>query len=128
MMRTPNRSTDEETPMRNAFIFSLALTLMSAGIATAPATAADDMMMKIDCTKAGSLLSDATKMGTTSALSGDTDKDFMAIAMEREKGTNQLMKVEAACGKDAKMKAMAAKEASDPDARLAMFRNQGMSQ
>ncbi len=50
------------------------------------------------------------------------------MMMDREKGTNMLLKIESQCGKDEKMKAMAMKELSASDARMAMFRNQGMSQ
>ncbi len=116
--------------MFQRLVCALTLTALTAAsvCTSAPAGAADAMMAKMDCTKAGSMMSDASKMGTMASMSGDTDKDFMALAMEREKGTNMLMKVEAACGKDPKTKAMAAKAAADSDARMAMFRNQGMSQ
>lgn len=122
--------------MFKALVCTLGLSMVAAvSLATpVPAGAADDTMMKsdammkMDCSKAGSMMSDAAKMGSTTAMSGDIDKDFMAMAMDHEKGTNMMMKVEAACGKDPKMKAMAAKAVTDSDARMAMFRNQSMSQ
>lgn len=116
--------------MTKALAFALALGAMTSWAtvsASAPAAAAD-AMMKMDCTQAGAMMSDAAKMGTTTAMTGDVDKDFMAMAMDHEKGTNMMMKVEAACGKDPKMKALAQKSLSDSDARMQMFRNQNMSQ
>jgi uncharacterized protein (DUF305 family) len=74
------------------------------------------------------MMSDASKMGGSATMSGDQDKDFMAIMMDHEKGTMMLMKVEAACGKDPKVKAMAAKEEAASEARMQMFRNQNSSQ
>jgi hypothetical protein len=105
-------------------------------VLNAPATADDKMMSgdkmmmtKIDCTQAGSMMSSAAKMGSAPAMmSGDTDEDFMAMMMDREKGTNKLLKIESQCGKNDKMKAMAMKEADASDKRMEMFRNQGMSQ
>jgi uncharacterized protein (DUF305 family) len=117
--------------MLKSLVFALGLSTIAASsfITTAPATADDKMAAtKMDCTQAGSMMSDAAKMGSTTTATGDVDKDFMAMAMEHEKGTNMMMKVEAACGKDPKMKAMAAKAAADSDARMLMFRNQGTSQ
>ncbi len=112
-----------------AFALSLSAMALSTAVTSAPAAADDKMMMtKMDCTQAGSMMSDAAKMGTTAMMSGNVDKDFMAMAMEREKGTNMLMKVEASCGTDPKLKAMAAKAMADSDARMAMFRNLGTSQ
>ena len=85
-------------------------------------------MMKMDCTKAGSMMSDAAKMGGSATMTGDTDKDFMAIMMDHEKGTMMMMKVEAMCGKDPKEKAMAQKGITDEEARMSMFRNMNSSQ
>lgn len=115
--------------MKKAFVFAIALAAVTASassVATRPAVAAD-AMEKIDCTQAGSMMTDAAK-GSGPAMTGDIDKDFMMIVMDHEKGTAMIMKIEAQCGKDPKMKAMAAKQASDADARMAMFRNQNMSQ
>jgi|ERR1035438_3596425 uncharacterized protein (DUF305 family) len=100
----------------------------SSLVLSTPAKAADDAMTKMDCSKAGSMMSDASKMGSAATMTGDQDKDFMVIMMDHEKGTAMLFKVEATCGKDPKMKAMAAKESTDEDRRMQMFRNQGTSQ
>ncbi len=99
----------------------------SSLITSAPASA-DDAMMKMDCSKAGSMMSDAAKMGSSTAMTGDQDKDYMVVMMDHEKGTMMLMKVEAACGKDPKMKAQAAKDLAAETERMQMFRNQGTSQ
>jgi hypothetical protein len=118
--------------MRKAFLFALALTtIASSSVCTSSsAGAADDKMMmsKIDCSQAATMMTGAANMGGAPTMTGDVDKDFTTIAMAREKGTNMLMKVEAQCGKDPKMKAMAQKFADDSDARMALFRNEGMSQ
>jgi hypothetical protein len=39
-----------------------------------------------------------------------------------------MLHMEASCGKDPKMKAMAAKEAAESDERMRMFRNTNTSQ
>jgi uncharacterized protein (DUF305 family) len=95
---------------------------------SAPAAADDTAMKMMDCSKAGSMMSDAAKMGSMTASTGNVDKDFVAMSMEHEKGTNMMLHVEAACGTDPKLKAMAAKAAADSDARLQMFRNMNSSQ
>jgi hypothetical protein len=116
--------------MLKSLVFALGLTAMATSslVTSAPASADDKMATKIDCTQAGSMMTDAAKMGSSTAMTGDVDKDFMATAMEHEKGTNMMMKIEAACGKDPKMKSMAEKAVSDSDARMQMFRNMNTSQ
>jgi uncharacterized protein (DUF305 family) len=107
--------------MKKAFVLAIALAAATAGasaIAPRAATAADAPDMTIDCSKADSMMSDASK-GTGPAMTGDLDKDFMLIVMDHEKGTAMIMKIEAQCGKDPKMKAMAQKQAQDADARMA---------
>jgi uncharacterized protein (DUF305 family) len=99
----------------------------SSLVLSAPARA-DDAAMKVDCSKAGSMMSDASKMGSSATMTGDQDKDFMVIMMDHEKGTMMMMQVEAACGKDPKMKAMAQKGITDQQARMQMFRNMNTSQ
>jgi hypothetical protein len=123
-------SFQREKRMLKSFIFALGLCTFAGSslVASVPAGAADDAMMKMDCSKAGSMMSDASKMGSSAAMTGDQDKDFMVIMMDHEKGTAMLFKVEAACGKDPKMKAMAAKEETNSEARMQMFRNQNSSQ
>ncbi len=115
--------------MKKAFVFAIAFAAVTASVcavAPRPAAAADPMM-KIDCSQAGPMMSDAMK-GSSPAMTGDIDKDFMVVVMDREKGTAMIMKIEAECGKDPKMKSMAAKQSTDADARMAMFRNMNMSQ
>lgn len=101
--------------MKKALVFAIALaaaTASASSLASRPAVAADDAMAKMDCSKASSMMADADK-GSPLEQSGEVDKDFMAIVMNREKGTMMIMKIEAMCGKNAKMKAMAAKQATD---------------
>jgi hypothetical protein len=115
--------------MKKAFVFAIGLAaVMASGsaLATRPATAAD-AMAAMDCTQAEAMFTDAVK-SHVGEMTGDVDKDFTMIVMDHEKATNTIMKIEAQCGKDPKMKAMAAKQAADSDARMAMFRNQNMSQ
>jgi uncharacterized protein (DUF305 family) len=64
---------------------------------------------KVDCSKAGAMMSDASKMGRAATSTGDQEKDYLATMMNHEQGTILLMQVEAACGKDPKIKAMAQK-------------------
>ncbi len=117
--------------MNKALVLALTLAAATAALsapATSPARAADSME-KIDCTTAEAQFTDTVKNHVTAdTLSGDVDKDFMMLAMDNEKATQRIMKIEAQCGKDPKMKAMAAKQSVDEDARMAMFRNQNMSQ
>jgi hypothetical protein len=116
--------------MKKAFVFAIALaaaTASASALAPRQATAADEPMMTIDCSKAEDMMTGAAK-GSGPAMTGDLDKDFMLIVMDHEKGTAMIMKIEAQCGKDPKMKAMAQKQAQDADARMALFRNQNMSQ
>jgi uncharacterized protein (DUF305 family) len=100
----------------------------SSLVTSAPAGADDHAMMKMDCAKAGSMMSNAAMMGASETKSGDQDKDFMIMMWDREKGTHMMMKIEAECGKDPKVKAMAAKLDAESEARTAMFRNQNGSQ
>ena len=117
--------------MHKPFLLALGLSTLtvSALLTGTPAGAADDdAMMKMDCTKAGSMMSDAAKMGSSATMTGDQDKDFVAIMMDHEKGTMMMMKVEAACGKDPKVKAVAQKGLVDEEQRMAIFRNMNTSQ
>jgi uncharacterized protein (DUF305 family) len=102
-------------------------TLAAASILAAVPAGADDAMSKMDCSKAESMMGDAAKMGTTDTMSGDVDKDFMVVMMDHEKGTMMMMKIEAACGKNPKEKAMAQKGLTDEEARMQLFRKQGTS-
>src|SRR5450755_3872515 len=114
--------------MLKSLVIALGLcTFAGSSLVLSTPAKADDAMMKVDCSKAGSMMSDASKMGSTAAMTGDQDKDFMVIMMDHEKGTMMMMQVEAACGKDPKMKAMAQKGIADQQARMQMFRNMNTS-
>ncbi len=117
--------------MTKALVLSLTLATAASLSGIASAQSNDSMMksdaMKPDCTQAGTMMSTAAK-GTAMTSTGDVDKDFAAMMMDREKGSMMLLKIEAACGKDPKTKAMAAKEAAAADSRMQMFRNLSMSQ
>jgi len=116
--------------MFKPFLFALGISALTASsLLTAVPAGADDMAMsKMDCSKAGSMMSDAAKMGSSATMTGDQDKDFVAIMMDHEKGTMMMMKVEAACGKDPKVKAVAQKGLVDEEQRMAIFRNMNTSQ
>jgi uncharacterized protein (DUF305 family) len=116
--------------MLKSLVFALGLCTFAGSslVLSAPAKAMDDAMMKVDCSKAGSMMSDASKMGSSATMTGDQDKDFMVVMMDHEKGTMMMMQVEAKCGKDPKMKAMAQKSIAQEQARMTLFRNMNTSQ
>jgi len=115
--------------MSKSFVFALGLcTIAGSSLVLSVPAKADDSMMKVDCSKAGSMMSDASKMGSSATMTGDQDKDYMVIMMDHEKGTMMLMQVEAQCGKDPKVKAMAQKEIAQEQERMALFRNMNTSQ
>jgi hypothetical protein len=60
-------------------------------------------------------------------MTGDVDKDFIAVGMLHEKSMMMLMQVEMACGKDPKIKAAVAKSMRESEMRLQMFHDQGQS-
>jgi hypothetical protein len=102
---------------------------VAASLFVAAPVFADDTMMKsdsmmskkIDCGQAKTMLSNAEAMGTTTAYTGEIDRIILPTLMDREKGTNMMLHIEAQCGTDPKMKEMAAKAAADSDARMQMF-------
>jgi len=107
----------------------LAAALSVNALQTAPAVAQPAPMMSmmpIDCTKAGDMMSQANSMPMP-AMTGDVDKDFVAVGMVKEKGMMMMMQVEMACGKDPKVKAAVAKSMHESEMRLQMFRDQGQS-
>jgi phosphodiesterase/alkaline phosphatase D-like protein len=114
-------------PKALVFVLALSSTIAASSLLTSGPAGARDDMAKMDCTQAEAMFTDAVK-SHVGAMTGDVDKDFAMIVMDHEKATSTIMKVEAQCGKDPKMKAMAAKQEADADARMTMFRNQGMSQ
>jgi phosphosulfolactate synthase (CoM biosynthesis protein A) len=105
-------------------VSTLAASSLAAG---APALAREDSMMmaKMDCAKAPEMLNSAQKMGYNAASFGSgvgpIDRIELPSIIDREKGTGMMYKVEAECGKDPKMKAMAAKMAAESDARVKML-------
>ena len=107
--------------------------LLNAGPAAAqpsPAAAPGGAMAApaMDCTKAGSMMSQAAKMGQAQpAMTGDVDRDFRAMTMSHDKATMMMAQVEVSCGKDPATKAAAGKVLQDANDRLQMFRNQGQS-
>jgi len=95
-------------------------------LTSAPAGAADDPLE--DCSKAGSMMSDASKMGSSETITGDQDKDFSAIMMDREKGSMMLLRVEVKCGTNVTEKALAQKLLAQEQQRIELFRNVATSQ
>lgn len=106
---------------------SLAIAPAGAQPASPDAMMSPGMMQSVDCSKAGDMMSQASKMDAGAAMTGDVDKDFMAMAMMHEKGMMMMQNVEMQCGKDPKIKAAAAKGMRDSQMRLQMFRNEGQS-
>lgn len=108
---------------------ALAAVLSINALQAAPALAQPAPMMSmapIDCTKAGDMMSQAGNMPAP-PMTGDVDKDFVAVGMVHEKGMMMMMQVEMACGKDPKVKAAVAKSMHESEMRLQMFRDQGQS-
>ncbi len=60
----------------------------------------------IDCSKASSLMMQPPSMPAMTP-SGDVDKDFATAMMMRNTAMMNMMKIEMACGKNAKAKALA---------------------
>jgi hypothetical protein len=92
-----------------------------------PATAAD-AMTSMDCTQAESMLDSAVSRKASTIMTGDVDKDFAALMILHEKVGKRIDQIEAKCGKDAKMQAMAAKGSDSAQQRMDEFRNVGTSQ
>ncbi len=106
-----------------AVCFSMAL--FQAGPASAQAMSPAPMMA-VDCSKAGDMMMQSNKMDSP-AMTGDVDKDYMAMAMAHQKSMMMLMHVEMSCGKNEALKKEAAKSMREADERLEMFRNQSQS-
>ncbi len=106
-----------------------ALIASSASISTSvrPAAAADPMT-SMDCTQAESMLDSAVSSKASTIKTGNVDKDFATLMMLHEKVGKRIDEIEAKCGKDAKMQAMAAKGSDDAQQRMDEFRNVGTSQ
>ncbi len=109
---------------------ALGFSLLSGSAVAQPASPGAMMSsgaMMVDCTKAGDTMMQAGKMDGGAAMTGDVDKDFAATAMMHEKSMMVLQQVEVQCGKNAKLKAAAAKGLHDSQMRVEMFRNEGQS-
>lgn len=110
---------------------SLLLTAVFATLApvsTVVPVAAADAMASLDCTQAESMLENAVKNRVPALMTGDVDKDFATIMRVHERVGQRIYQIEAKCGKNAKMKSMAAKQADDAQERMDEFRSFGTSQ
>jgi hypothetical protein len=107
-------------------IAGLVITSASISMATRPVAAAP--MTTIDCTKAESMLDSAVSNKASTMLTGDVDKDFAALMVMHEKVGKRIDEIEAKCGKNPKMQAMAAKGSDTAQQHIDEFRNEGTSQ
>jgi len=87
-----------------------AAAVFALGLSVAAPGRADDSMSHamspaIDCSKAQSMMM-APAPETAMKPMGSVDKDFAEMMMAQNKASMAMMKVELACGKDAKVKAM----------------------
>ncbi len=116
--------------MRKTLILWLVavLTTTSASISAVRPASAADASESIDCTQAESMLETAVATRVSSAMTGDVDKDFTTLMMLHEKVGKRIDQIEAKCGKNAKLQAMAAKGADDTQQRMDEFRTLGTSQ
>jgi len=110
------------------FIFALSLLAFTVPSLMWGAAADAQSDTATDCDAAHSLMSEASKMGSSETLTGDQDKDFMLIMMDHEKGTMMMMRVEAACGRNPNEKALAQKPLAEEQQRMELFRNTNSSQ
>jgi hypothetical protein len=106
---------------------ALVTTSGSISAAVRPAAAAEPMTT-MDCTQAESMLDSAVSSKASTIMTGDVDKDFATLMVLHEKVGKRIDQIEAKCGKDAKMQAMAAKGSDGAQARMDEFRNLGTSQ
>jgi uncharacterized protein (DUF305 family) len=98
-----------------AFALATAIALLGAGATT---TFADTMKsdakgaMMMDCKNADAMMMKTAHSGDAmmpAKTSGDADKDFAKMAMVHQSQMMAMAKVEAQCGKNAKMRAEAQK-------------------
>jgi uncharacterized protein (DUF305 family) len=102
--------------MRNYVqVLGLAMAVAAVGSLSAPraATAADSMMMKMDCKSAGSMMATMTPPPMAMKPSMPLDKEFMSMMVAHDKMAMSMAKMESQCGKDPKTRAMAAKMAEE---------------
>jgi hypothetical protein len=84
--------------------------------AVAPGAAAEPMLNTAVASKASTL------------MTGDVDKDFATLIMIHDKVGKRINEIEAKCGKDPKMQAMAAKNSDAAQQRMDEFGKLGTSQ
>jgi uncharacterized protein (DUF305 family) len=87
-------------------IFAAGLTIGTAE--PTPAQARDATAASVDCSKADSMMMAPPAMPAMTP-SGDVDKDFAKAMIMHNTAMMKMMKMEMACGKDAKTKAFAKK-------------------
>ena len=109
------------------FLLAALLTTASASVSTVlPASA--DSYSNLDCTQAEAMLEQAVKTRIPTLLPGDIDKDFSTIMQVHERVGMRIYQIEAKCGKDPKMQAMAAKQSDIEQQRMAEFGHMNSSQ
>ncbi len=99
----------------------------SASMPTIAFGAAAEPMTSLDCTQAESMLDSAVSSKASTIMTGNVDKDFATLMLLHEKVGKRIDEIEAKCGKDAKMQAMAAKGSDGAQQRMDEFRNLGTS-
>ena len=116
--------------MKNYLALSVltAFAVTSAWASTGRVAMAADAMTSMDCTQAESLLDSAVSSKASTIMTGNVDSDFATLMMLHEKVGKRIDEIEAKCGKNAKMQAMAAKGSDDAQERMNRFRNLGTSQ
>jgi hypothetical protein len=117
--------------MKNIPMIWLVAVLVTASgsvFATVRPAAAAEPMTAMDCTQAESMLDSAASSKASTIMTGDVDKDFAALMLLHEKVGKRIDQIEAKCGKDVKMQAMAAKGSDAAQQRMDEFRNLGTSQ
>ncbi len=131
LLTTPSSLTlRRKNEMRKLPLILLAalIATASSSITTARPAVADDSMVISDCSQAESMLNTAVSAKASTILTGDVDKDFVTLMMLHESVGKRIDQIEAKCGKNAKMQAMASKGSDDAQMRLDMFRNTSTSQ
>jgi hypothetical protein len=92
--------------MRLPVLALTAATVLALGLSVVTPGQADNAMAPpIDCSKAQSMMMAPAPEAAMKPM-GSVDKDFAEAMMAQNKASMAMMKVELACGKDAKTKAM----------------------
>jgi uncharacterized protein (DUF305 family) len=100
-----------------------ALALAAMVLGAAPASAADTMMAAPDCATANATLTTMAAAPMPAAGSSDLDTNFMTAMHAMSDHGMKMAKLEAACGKDAKTRELAAKMARDLQADLKLLQS-----